>query len=258
MKLCRFEYQNSRHLGIVRDDVIAVTDDQLNETGVTMPIGKVEFLLPVSPSKIVCVGRNYADHAKELGNDIPTEPLLFLKAPSALVAHGEAIVIPGHSTQVEHEAELGIVIGRDCSMLADTDNVSDHILGFLPVNDVTARDLQRKDVQFTRAKSFDTFCPVGRFIETDIDVADVEVACTVNDEVRQAGRTSQMIFDVEFLVRYISRQMTLKRGDLIATGTPAGVSRLVPGDICEVRIEGFEKLSNPIAAAPELSQPAER
>ncbi|MBX3294353.1 MAG: fumarylacetoacetate hydrolase family protein [Acidobacteria bacterium] len=198
------------------------------------------------PSKIVCVGRNYADHAAELGNEVPKAPLLFLKAPSSLIRDGESIVIPPQSERVEHEAELAIVIKERAKDLKDGDDVFKYILGFTCLNDVTARDIQRTDVQFTRGKSFDTFCPIGPHIESDLDVADIEVQCRVNGEIRQTGRTSQMVFPVEFLVRYISRQMTLMPGDLIATGTPAGVSKLEPGDVCEVVIEGIGRLSNPV------------
>ena len=206
---------------------------------------KAEF--NAKPSKIVCVGRNYADHAKELGNEIPDKPLLFLKAPSAIVASGETIVIPAQSSQVEHEGELAVVIGRDCKNLADEDDISGFVLGYTCLNDVTARDIQRADVQFTRGKSFDTFCPIGPHIETELDVSDIRITTTVNGVVKQDGRTSQMIFPVDFLIRYISRQMTLKAGDVIATGTPAGVSKLEVGDVCEVAIEGIGTLTNDVA-----------
>lgn len=197
-----------------------------------------------SPSKIVCVGRNYADHAAELGNEVPKDPLLFLKAPSAFIRHEEPIRIPPQSSQVEHEGELAVIVGSDCKDIGDDEDPFQYIRGYSCLNDVTARDIQRKDVQFTRGKSFDTFCPIGPVIQTDLDVGDLRVTCSVNGEIRQAGRTSQMVFPVEFLIRYISRQMTLKAGDVIATGTPAGVSKLKPGDICEVTIDGIGTLSN--------------
>ena len=199
-----------------------------------------------TPSKIVCVGRNYAEHAKELGNEVPEAPLLFLKAPSAIIADGESIVIPPQSNQVEHEGELAVVIGGHCKDIGDDEDPFRYVLGFTCLNDVTARDVQRADIQFTRGKSFDTFCPVGPEIKKDVDVSDVRVTTSVNGELRQDGRTSQMVFPVEFLVRYISRQMTLKTGDIIATGTPSGVSRLNRGDICEVTIEGIGTLRNPV------------
>ena len=198
------------------------------------------------PSKIVCVGRNYADHAAELGNAVPTEPLLFLKAPSALIANGDPIVIPTQSVQVEHEGELAVVISKTCKDLAEDADVSPYVLGYSCLNDVTARDIQRKDVQFTRGKSFDTFCPIGPHIETELDATDISVVCRVNGEVKQHGRTSQMVFPVDHLIRYISNMMTLNAGDVIATGTPSGVSKMDPGDVCEVEIEGIGTLSNPI------------
>jgi len=210
---------------------------------------KIEIEPDFFPSKIICVGRNYADHAAELGNEVPKEPLLFLKAPSALIRDGESIVIPPQSQQVEHEGELGVIIGKMCKNLGDSDDVSEYIHGFTCVNDVTARDLQKKDGQFARAKSFDTFCPIGPHIETEFDCRDVRVVTRVNGEIRQDGRTSQMVIGVEFLIRYISNMMTLNTGDLIATGTPSGVSKLNPGDVCEVEVEGIGTLRNAVAEA---------
>lgn len=198
------------------------------------------------PSKIVCVGRNYAEHAAELGNSVPSEPLLFLKAPSAIIFDGEPIILPPQSLNVEHEGELAVIISRICSKLQPHADVSPYILGYTCLNDVTARDLQRKDVQFTRAKSFDTFCPIGPHIETGLDPADIEVTVKVNGEVRQRGKTSLMTFPVDYLIRYISNQMTLWPGDIIATGTPAGVGSLSDGDECEVEIEGIGILRNPV------------
>jgi 2-keto-4-pentenoate hydratase/2-oxohepta-3-ene-1,7-dioic acid hydratase in catechol pathway len=206
---------------------------------------KVE--LSTQPSKIVCVGRNYSEHARELGNEVPAAPLLFLKAPSAIIHDGESIVVPPQSKQVEHEGELAIVIGRDCKNIADDDDPFAYVLGYTCLNDVTARDLQKVDGQFARAKSFDTFCPIGPHIETELDVSDLRVTTMVNGQVKQDGRTSQMVFPVDFLIRYISKQMTLKAGDIIATGTPSGVSKMNPGDVCEVTIEGIGTLRNPVA-----------
>lgn len=199
-----------------------------------------------SPSKIVCVGRNYADHAAELGNEVPKEPMLFLKAPSAVVRSGDAILLPRHSVQVEHEAELAIVISKTCKDLPDDVNVIDYVRGFTCFNDVTARDLQKKDGQFARAKSFDTFCPIGPHIVPDLDVSDLRVVCRVNGEIRQDGRTSQMVFSPAYLIRYVSNMMTLVPGDIIATGTPSGVSALNSGDVCEVEVEGIGTLTNPV------------
>lgn len=207
--------------------------------------------ISVSPSKIVCVGRNYAEHAKELGNEVPTAPLLFLKAPSAIITNGEAIVIPSQSDQVEHEGELAVVIGRECKNIRDGEDPFHYVLGYTCLNDVTARDIQRADVQFTRGKSFDTFCPIGPHIETELDVSDLRVVTKVNGVIKQDGRTSQMVFPVDFLIRYISRHMTLKAGDLIATGTPSGVSKMTAGDMCEVTVEGIGTLANPIKSSTD-------
>ncbi len=246
MKICRFSFEDETHIGVVDDDRVHVFGDMLSDHVVSFDLAEVMLLPPVSPSKIVCVGRNYADHAKELGNDVPAEPLLFLKAPSAIIYDGSPIVIPPQSDQVEHEGELAIVISKKCKGLTDNDDPMDHVFGFTCLNDVTARDLQRKDGQFTRAKSFDTFCPIGPFIETELDTTDISVTTRVNGEVRQHGRTSQMVFPVDFLIRYISNMMTLNAGDVIATGTPSGVSKMNPGDVCEVDIEGIGTLRNPV------------
>lgn len=210
---------------------------------------KIEFDSINRPTKIVCVGRNYVEHAKELGNEVPKAPLLFLKAPSALIRQDEAIVIPPQSSQVEHEGELAVIIGRTCKRLHNDDDPFGYVLGYTCLNDVTARDIQRKDVQFTRGKSFDTFCPVGPVIETQLDVSDIRVTAKVNGVIKQDGRTSQMVFPVDFLIRYISNQMTLVEGDIIATGTPSGVSKMEPGDVCEVEIEGIGVLRNPVEKA---------
>lgn len=207
---------------------------------------KIEIEANFSPSKIVCVGRNYAEHAAELGNDVPTEPLLFLKPPSAIIYDGDAIVLPPQSDQVEHEGEMAVIIGRKCKSLTESDDPFAYVRGYTCLNDVTARDLQRKDGQFTRAKSFDTFCPIGPVIETDLDTSDLRVTTRVNGEIRQDGRTSQMVFAIDFLIRYISNMMTLNAGDVIATGTPSGVSKMNIGDVCEVEIEGIGILRNPV------------
>jgi 2-keto-4-pentenoate hydratase/2-oxohepta-3-ene-1,7-dioic acid hydratase in catechol pathway len=194
----------------------------------------------------VCVGRNYREHAAELGNKMPDEPLLFLKAPSSVIASGDSIELPSASQQVEHEGELGVVIGRLARRLSSDDDPLSYVLGYTCVNDVTARDLQRKDVQFTRGKSFDTFCPVGPWIESNIDPSNVAVETRLNGEVKQKGNTADMAFPVAFLIRYISEIMTLYPGDLIATGTPAGVSRMKPGDTVEVEVTGIGILRNEV------------
>ncbi len=254
MKICHFLYNEKEYWGALGNGRIFPfpgTEDFPESSGdltLTKSVAAelVRFLPPMSPSKIVCVGRNYAEHAAELGNAMPTEPLLFLKAPSALITEGQSIVIPAQSQQVEHEAELAVVIAKQCAKLNEDDDPFEYVFGYTCLNDVTARDIQRKDVQFTRGKSFDTFCAVGAAIETEADPSDLRVVCRVNGEIRQDGRTSQMAFPVAHLIRYISNQMTLNSGDIIATGTPSGVSKLNPGDVCEIEIEGVGVLSNSV------------
>jgi 2-keto-4-pentenoate hydratase/2-oxohepta-3-ene-1,7-dioic acid hydratase in catechol pathway len=204
------------------------------------------LVAPVTPTKIVCVGRNYAEHAKELGNEAPPEPIIFLKPPSALLDPGGTIVRPPISQRVDFEGELAIVIGTVARNVKAAD-WRDYVLGFMCANDVTARDLQKKDVQFTRGKGFDTFCPVGPCIETQLDVSNLRVTTRVNGETRQDGSTSQMIFSCAFLVEFITAVMTLMPGDLILTGTPAGVGPLSAGDTVEVEIEGIGVLRNVVA-----------
>jgi 2-keto-4-pentenoate hydratase/2-oxohepta-3-ene-1,7-dioic acid hydratase in catechol pathway len=199
------------------------------------------------PTKIVCVGRNYAAHARELGNDVPERPLLFLKPPSSLVGDGDPIELPPDSVRVEHEAEIGVVIGSRCRHVAEADALH-HVAGYLPLNDVTARDLQKLDVQFTRGKGFDTFCPVGVMAPRH-DWRDLEVICRVNGAVRQHGHATDMVFGVPSLIAAISRIMTLEPGDIIATGTPEGVGPLLPGDVVEVEIPGVGAVRNPVRAA---------
>ena len=254
MKLCRFTHKTlpEPSYGIVEDDYVRPLIDadafgaRPRVHSNRIPLSEVKLLAPVTPSKIVCVGRNYREHAAELGNPMPTEPLLFLKAPTAIIGHKDAIRLPLESVQVEHEGELGVVIGRVASRLTDEQDALSYVLGYTCVNDVTARDLQRKDVQFTRAKSFDTFCPVGPYIATDINPSDLAVTTRVNGAIKQHARTSTMAFSVATLLRYISRMMTLLPGDLIATGTPAGVSRLDGGDVVEVEVEGVGVLQNTV------------
>lgn len=256
MKICYFKHQQRTGYGILENDRITPIDGSpatiyerlppADGQAASVPIAEVKFLPPVAPSKIVCIGRNYREHARELGNEVPSEPLLFLKAPTALATDNTPIIIPPQSNQVEHEGELGVVIKRTAKNLGETENPLDYVFGYICLNDVTARDLQRRDVQFTRAKSFDTFCPVSHFIETALDPARLDLTVRVNGAVRQHGNTAQMVFSVADLIRYVSAQMTLLPGDLIATGTPAGVSRLEPGDVCEVEIENLGILRNPV------------
>lgn len=234
------------------DTVCPVTPDEYLNPGApprsqaVVPLSEIRLLSPVTPSKIVCVGRNYREHAAELGNKMPEEPLLFLKAPSALIGPEAVIELPPQSEQVEHEGELGVVIGRTAHRLRADEDPLAFVLGYTCVNDVTARDLQRKDVQFTRGKSFDTFCPVGPVIVTDLNPLDTTVTTRLNGEIKQQGRTSDMAFTVPFLIKYIADIMTLYPGDLIATGTPAGVSRMKPGDVVEVEVAGVGVLRNQI------------
>ncbi|HUI75001.1 MAG TPA: fumarylacetoacetate hydrolase family protein [Candidatus Acidoferrum sp.] len=214
----------------------------------TFPLSSVRLLTPVDPRKIVCVGRNYAAHAAELGNELPKEPLIFLKPSSSVVGPDEPIVLTKYSQRVEHEGELALVIGRRCSHLDDHEDPLSYLAGYSCLNDVTARDLQKADVQFTRAKGFDTFCPVGPWIESQLDPSDLAIETHVNSASRQSARTSLMAYSPAFLVRWISRMMTLDPGDVIATGTPAGVGPLVAGDSVEVRIAGIGVLRNPVHA----------
>jgi 2-keto-4-pentenoate hydratase/2-oxohepta-3-ene-1,7-dioic acid hydratase in catechol pathway len=213
---------------------------------------------PIRPGKIVAVGKNYLDHVREMGGDAPSEePILFMKPPSAVIAHGEAILLPPQSERVDYEGELVAVIGerlRNVDAAAALRGVQGYTCG----NDVTARDLQAKDGQWTRAKGFDSFCPIGPWIETDLpalglDPADLEVACTVDGELRQSGRTSQLIFDVPTLISYISQVMTLLPGDVVLTGTPSGVGPIAPGQRVDVTIEGLGTLTNSVSAAEGVS-----
>ncbi len=262
MKLCRFSPKDSDapHYGILEGDFVRPLIDadafgSLPRTRADkFSLTDVRLLAPVTPSKIVCVGRNYKEHAAELGNAMPFEPLLFLKPPSSVIGPGEIIELPAQSSQVEHEGELGVVIGRRACRISDASDPLSFILGYTCVNDVTARDLQRGDVQFTRAKSFDTFCPTGPFIATDIDPLDVEVTTRLNGETKQRACTSAMAFPVPFLIRYISHVMTLMPGDLVATGTPAGVSRIQDGDVVEVEVNGIGVLRNGVRALQAASR----
>lgn len=201
------------------------------------------------PSKIVCIGRNYAAHAAELGNDVPAEPLIFLKPPSALLQDGAAIVMPAGAGRVDFEGEIGIVIGRRARHVV-ADDAWDYVQGFVPLNDVTARDLQRTDGQWTRAKGFDTFCPVGALAPLDgVDTDGLSVTTRVNGHVRQAATVRDMVFPIPRLIEHISGVMTLEPGDLIATGTPEGIGPLAPGDVVEVSVAGVGSVSNPVVAA---------
>lgn len=252
MKICRFTTHGAleAQYGLLEEETISPLIDaddfhsQPRASTEKIPLSEVRLLAPVVPSKVICVGRNYRDHAAELGNQMPSEPLLFLKAPSAIIPSGDFIELPTLSEQVEYEGELGVVIGRTARVLNAPADPLAYVLGYTCVNDVTARDLQRKDVQFTRAKSFDTFCPVGPLIETSLDPNNALLTTRVNGQTKQQARTSVMAFSVSYIIRYISQVMTLYPGDLIATGTPAGVSRLKAGDFVEVEVEGVGVLRN--------------
>jgi 2-keto-4-pentenoate hydratase/2-oxohepta-3-ene-1,7-dioic acid hydratase in catechol pathway len=199
----------------------------------------------VRPGKIVCVGRNYVEHAREMGNEVPSEPLIFLKPPSSIIGDGAFIERPPQSSQVEHEGEIGILIGRQLRRVSESDAVSG-IAGIVAVNDVTARDLQRKDSQWTRAKGFDTFCPVGNVHEGSVDLNALHLATTVNGEVRQHATSAEMVFKIPMLLSFISHIMTLEPGDLVATGTPSGIGPLKSGDTVEVTIAGISRVRNPV------------
>jgi len=263
MKYCRFEGDGQAHYGLVENlagqetitHLLTVPPHQAAGDFQDPPLRRVEprklveaaLLTPVEPSKIVCVGRNYREHAAELGNEVPAEPLLFLKPPSALLAPGGRIIRPRLSQRVDHEGELGVVIGKTCHKIADDADVREFILGYTCVNDVTARDLQKKDGQWTRGKGFDTFCPVGPVISDEIDPwAGVSVQTRVNGKIRQEGNTCDFIFALDVVIRYISQVMTLLPGDLIATGTPSGVGPLLEGDVVEVSVERVGVLASPV------------
>jgi 2-keto-4-pentenoate hydratase/2-oxohepta-3-ene-1,7-dioic acid hydratase in catechol pathway len=263
MRFCRYQLYDAVRYGLIDtnagQEVIrraidrlpaSEADFQQGET-VEIPVASVRLLAPVSPTKIVCVGRNYREHAKELNHDIPTSPLIFLKPPSAVLAPGDTILRPvALSQRVDHEGELGVVIGKRCHGLREGDEVREFILGYTCVNDVTARDLQNKDGQWSRAKGFDTFCPIGPVVVSDLDPwKGVRVQTRVNGQLRQDGTTADFIFPLDVILRYISQVMTLEPGDVIATGTPAGVSALQAGDVVEVTVEGVGTLGNPVGDA---------
>lgn len=251
MRLVRFLSQGMPVYGILNNDEVAEIDGDHYSSFKPLKschaLSSVRLLAPCAPSKVVAVGLNYRDHAAELGMALPEEPILFLKPGTTVIGPGEAIRCPAMSVRVDYEAELGVVISRTARGIRPGE-AAEHILGYTCVNDVTARDLQKKDGQWTRAKSFDTFCPAGPWIETDLDPSDLLVESFVNGERKQRSRTSQFLFSVADLVSFISRVMTLLPGDLIITGTPAGVGPMQPGDEVEVRIEGVGSLRNRVIA----------
>jgi 2-keto-4-pentenoate hydratase/2-oxohepta-3-ene-1,7-dioic acid hydratase in catechol pathway len=266
MKYCRFHLNGSAHYGLV-ESVAGSDQDEITRLLLQpphhsdgdveglpsrrmdrIPLAQATLLPPVQPSKIVCVGRNYREHAAELGNDVPTEPLLFFKPPSSLLPPGGTILRPKVSERTDYEGELGVVIARRCHRLADSEDVRPYILGYTCVNDFTARDLQKKEPQWVRGKGFDTFCPVGPVVADGLDPwTGIQVETRVNGEVRQSGNTKDFIFPLDVVIRYITQIMTLEPGDLIATGTPQGIAPVVAGDALEVSIAGIGQLRNPVA-----------
>jgi 2-keto-4-pentenoate hydratase/2-oxohepta-3-ene-1,7-dioic acid hydratase in catechol pathway len=257
MRIVKFQTKRSApQFGWVLDDQVGQIEGdifgvyQRNEANI--PLEDVKLLPPIQPSKIICVGRNYIAHAQEHGVEVPEVPLLFFKPPSSIIATNETIHIPPQSDQVEHEAELVVVIGRQGRWITPEDAIN-HTFGYTIANDVTARDLQIRDDQWTRAKGFDTFCPLGPWIETEFNPADALVTCRVNQEMRQMASTRDMVFSIDQLIAFASSIMTLSPGDILLTGTPAGVSPLSPGDNVEVEIEGIGVLRNPVSAEPDRS-----
>ncbi len=249
MKLVRFLVQGRPAYGILNNNEIAELEGDFSSSGKTLKarhaFTDVKLLAPCVPTKVVAAGLNYRDHAQELGLAVPEEPILFLKPPTTVIGPGEAILYPQMSAQVDFEAELAVVI-KDQTRDIAPEEARDHILGYTCANDVTARDLQRKDGQWTRAKSFDTFCPIGPWVETELDPGDLLVESYLNGEQRQSSRTSQFIFPVDLLVSFVSRVMTLFPGDVVLTGTPVGIGPMQAGDEFEVRIEGIGSLRNTI------------
>ena len=264
MKYCRFQSNGESHYGLVesvagRESIVRILVTPPEEADGDMeslrsrridpiPMEGAALLAPVRPSKIVCIGRNYREHAAELGNEVPQEPLIFLKATSSLLSPGATVRRPKLSQRVDYEGELGVVIGKACYQPPPDADIRQYILGYTCVNDVTARDLQKTDGQWSRAKGFDTFCPVGPIVTDEIDPwAGVAVQTRVNGEIRQDGNTRDFIFDLDAVIRYIAQAMTLYPGDLIPTGTPSGVGTVVAGDQMEVSIAGIGTLRNPVA-----------
>jgi len=250
MKIARFAFSKykEQYGWILENEIGLIEGDIFNEyrrLETEIQLDRARLLPPVVPGKIICVARNYIEHARERNVEVPEIPMIFLKPPTAIIATNETIQIPPQSNQVEHEAELAVVIGK-AGRWIDIDNAYDHIFGYTIGNDVTARDLQRNESQWTRAKGFDTFCPLGPWIETEVDVTDLLITCRVNGELRQMASTKEMIFPVTQLVAYVSNIMTLLPGDVILTGTPAGVGSLEKGDKVEITIEGIGSLTNTV------------
>ncbi|MEI6405411.1 MAG: fumarylacetoacetate hydrolase family protein [Actinomycetes bacterium] len=251
MRIARVSVPDIAHpvFGVIDGNTIALLRGHpfgdLDPTGIALDLDDVKILAPVLPSKVVCVGKNYADHAKEMGGEVPAEPVIFIKPSTTVIGEGDAIVLPPQSSNVHYEVELAVVISHLCKDVA-VERASEVILGYTVANDVTARDLQNSDGQWTRAKSFDTFCPLGPWIETELDPTHLAISLDVNDEIKQNGNTSDLVRSAHEMVAWISSVMTLLPGDVILTGTPAGVGPLVHGDIVTATIEGIGSLSNPV------------
>jgi 2-keto-4-pentenoate hydratase/2-oxohepta-3-ene-1,7-dioic acid hydratase in catechol pathway len=250
-KLVRYRLGHDIAYGLVRDQTVHhLASDLWAQPRLGPAVASLEevaLLAPCQPTKVIAIGRNYAAHAAEHGAQVPAEPLFFLEPPSAVIGPGAAILYPNHLSQrVEHEAELAVVIGRQARQV-QREEASAFIWGYTCANDITARDLQRRDGQWTRGKGFDTFCPLGPWIVPNLDTSDLRVRCRVNGELRQDGRTRDMIFSIEELIAYVSAVMTLEPGDVLLTGTPAGVGPLLPGDRVVVEIEGIGTLENEVA-----------
>ena len=250
MRIVRYQVKNEnpRYGWIYEEKVGGIDGDIYGEyrrLEAKIPLAEVKLLAPAQPGKIICVGRNYVEHAKEMGNDVPKVPLIFLKPPSSIINPGDAIVLPPQSQQVEHEGELVAVIGKRGRNIT-IEQARSHILGYTIGNDVTARDLQKSDGQWTRAKGFDTFCPFGPWIDTEFDISDALITCKVSGQPRQMASTRDMVFNVGTLVAFVSSVMTLETGDILFTGTPSGVGILRDGDQVVVEIEGLGNLTNPV------------
>jgi 2-keto-4-pentenoate hydratase/2-oxohepta-3-ene-1,7-dioic acid hydratase in catechol pathway len=253
MRIVRYSRQGDVGFGILEGDTVASIGPHpfgaFEYTGEPLAAGQVRLLAPVLPSKVVAVGRNYAEHARELGNEVPPEPVIFLKPSTSVVGPGDPIVRPEGVGRVDFEGELAVIVGKLVRRLAPEDAIQ-AVLGFTCANDVTARDLQQADGQWTRAKGFDTFCPLGPWIETDLDSSDLAISTLVNGEVKQQARTSQLERGVAELLAFVSQVMTLLPGDVLLTGTPAGVGPLEAGDRVEVEVEGIGVLANPVVPEP--------
>jgi len=252
MRIVRFQAQAGPTYGVVEDEAVYALQGDLfgawNTGRRIASLDAVQILSPCTPSKVVAVGRNYREHAQETRSDVPEEPLIFLKPPTAVIAHLEPIVYPAISQRVDHEGELAVVIGK-CCRLVEPGQAGAFILGYTCANDVTARDLQRKDGQWTRGKGFDTFLPLGPFICTDLDWITASVETRLNGQVKQRAQLEEMVFKVDFLVSFVSQVMTLLPGDVLLTGTPAGIGPMQPADVVEIEIRGIGTLRNHVVAA---------